>query len=57
MQPISQTPYDLNNEPFNEQTILDHLNTKLVHIPTVCHIFQFQVKIERKLNHFNFKVV
>ena len=50
MQPISQTPYDLNNEPlvrysghglnnepFNEQTVLDHLNTELVHYsdPTV----------------------
>ena len=22
--------HDLNNEPFNEQTILDHLNTELV---------------------------
>ena len=33
MQPISQTPYDLNmnNEPFNKRTILDHLNTELVH--------------------------
>ena len=30
MQPISQTPYDVNNEPFNEQTILDHLNAELV---------------------------
>ena len=30
MQPISQTPYDLTNEPFDEQTILDHLNTELV---------------------------
>ena len=44
MQPICQTPYDLNrellfhysshdlnNKPFNEQTVLDHLNTELVH--------------------------
>ena len=30
MQPISQAPYDLNNESFDERTILDHLNTKLV---------------------------
>ena len=43
MQPISQIPYDLNNEllvgysghglnnePFDEQTVLDHFNTKLV---------------------------
>ena len=42
-QPISQRPYDLNNEllfaysghglnnePFDEQTVLDHSNTKLV---------------------------
>ena len=44
MQLISQTPYDrnskllvgylshdLNNKPFDEQTILGHLNTELVH--------------------------
>ena len=44
MQPISQTTYnlnnklivhysshDLNNEPFDEQTILNNLKTKLVH--------------------------
>ena len=43
MQTISQTPFDLNNdlfvrysghglnnEPFDERTVLDHLNTKLV---------------------------
>ena len=50
MQPISQTTHvlnnkllvhhsshDLNNKPFDEQTILDHSNTKLVHYldPTV----------------------
>ena len=26
-QPISQTTNDLNNEPFNQQTLLDHSNT------------------------------
>ena len=43
MQPISQTPYDMNDEllvcysghglnngPFDEQTVLNHLNTGLV---------------------------
>ena len=43
MQPISQTPYDLNNEllfrysghglnnePFGNRTTLDHSNTKLI---------------------------
>ena len=29
MQSIGQTPYDLNRGPFDERTILDHLNTKL----------------------------
>ena len=27
---VCYSSHDLNNEPFNEQTILDHLNTKLV---------------------------
>ena len=30
MQPISQATFDLNNEQFNDQTGLDHLNTELV---------------------------
>ena len=29
-QPFSQTTYDLNNKPFDEQTIFDHLNIELV---------------------------
>ena len=41
-QPISQTSYDLNNEPFNDQAGLGHLNTKLalIPIPTVLN-FKF----------------
>ena len=53
IQAISQTPYDLNNKllvrylghglnnkPFDEQTLLNHLNTKLVaiQIPAVVAI-------------------
>ena len=40
-EPINQTTYDLNNELFDEQTILDLSNTKLVlysdpHCTTIC---------------------
>ena len=54
MQPILQTTYylnnkplvrhsshDLNDEPFNDQTGLDHSNTKLIHYSDPdCFIFQ-----------------
>ena len=30
VKPISQTTYDLNSKLLDEQTVLDHLNTKLV---------------------------
>ena len=57
--PISVLRYLLDKAQF----ISTHLNTSRLLISNnetnltrpLCHIFQFQVKIQRKLNHFNFK--
>ena len=36
---VHYSSHDLNNQPFNEQTILDHLNTELfIQIPTVIYL-------------------
>ena len=47
MQTISQTPYDLNNEPFDEQTNLEHSNTEIVRYsdPHCIHILDQTVLI------------
>ena len=64
-QPISQTPHDLNNErivrysghglntePFDERTVLDHLNTKLVRYSDPhCTNYLLSVKLRKCCQH------
>ena len=63
-QPISQTPYDLNNqllfrysghglnnEPFDEPTVLDHSNTELVRFSDL-HCSKLNVNVEHSNSCF-----
>ena len=51
---IRYSSHDLNNEPFKEQSVLDHLNTKLVHYSDPhCSLFSIRSCVSLKLGSPN----